>query len=531
MGQTIYTNGCIITMRDLQPMVEALLVEEGIIIAAGSLEEVTKEAQLDAERVDLAGHTLMPGFIDSHSHIINFSQLLSTVPLQGAQTPEALLQKLRDYIAKAQLPEGSWIIGFGYDHNLWPEKKQPDRYLLDQITDKYPIMLAHQSGHMGVVNTLALDELGITMAAKDPAGGRIGRENGELTGYFEENAFSGLSRKIPLPSLAQQKQWMKQAEETYLSFGVTTAQEGKLEPEQLELMQELTSEEKLLLDIVGYVDMQKAEKMPKASQPFWQQYVNGFRIGGYKIFLDGSPQGRTAWLTQPYEPQEEGYCGYPIYDKTEVEALVGRAYAEKRQILAHCNGDAAADQFLQAIQAVRAVYDDKSDRRPVMIHAQLVRSDQIVQMAQLGVIPSYFAAHTYHWGDAHLRNLGPERAMVISPLASTVKQGIALTMHQDTPVILPNMLETIWCAVNRTTREGVLLSQEECLTTWQALKAVTINGAHQYFEEDRKGTLEPGKLADMVILSDNPLTVEKDKIKNIQVLATVKDGQVVFGSV
>ena len=531
MGQTIYTNGCIITMRDSQPTVEALLVEDGIIKAAGSLEEVTKAAQIDAQRIDLAGRTLLPGFIDSHSHIINFSQLLSTVALQGVQTPEALQQKLRDYIAKAQLPEGSWIIGFGYDHNLWPEKKQPDRHLLDQISDKYPLMLAHQSGHMGVVNTLALEQLGITMADKDPAGGRIGRENGELTGYFEENAFSALSQKIPHPSLAQQKQWMKQAEETYLRFGVTTAQEGKMEPEQLELMHQLTKEEKLLLDIVGYLDMQQAEQMSITGQPFWQQYINGFKIGGYKIFLDGSPQGRTAWLTQPYEPQEEGYYGYPIYENAEVEALVGRAFAEKRQILAHCNGDAAADQFLQAIQAARKVYGDKGDLRPVMIHAQLVRPDRIVQMAQLGVIPSYFAAHTYHWGDAHLRNLGPKRAMVISPLASTVKQGIALTMHQDTPVILPNMLETIWCAVSRTTREGFKLSQEERLTPWQALKAVTINGAYQYFEEARKGKLEPGKLADMVILSDNPLTVETDKIKEIKVLATIKEGQVVFGTI
>ena len=290
----VYAIGGENCIKDLVPWIELEFYCTVMRLTCDSLEEVTKAAQIDAQRIDLAGRTLLPGFIDSHSHIINFSQLLSTVALQGVQTPEALQQKLRDYIAKAQLPEGSWIIGFGYDHNLWPEKKQPDRHLLDQISDKYPLMLAHQSGHMGVVNTLALEQLGITMADKDPAGGRIGRENGELTGYFEENAFSALSQKIPHPSLAQQKQWMKQAEETYLRFGVTTAQEGKMEPEQLELMHQLTKEEKLLLDIVGYLDMQQAEQMSITGQPFWQQYINGFKIGGYKIFLDGSPQGRTA---------------------------------------------------------------------------------------------------------------------------------------------------------------------------------------------------------------------------------------------
>lgn len=529
MSQTIYENGCIITMEDDQPTAEALLVEEGVIKAIGTLAEIIQAAEKDAEHVDLKGMTMLPGFIDSHSHIINFSQMFSTVPLQGVSNPGDLKQRVKAYLDKEQLPAGTWVIGFGYDHNLWPDKKQPDKYLLDQISSVHPIMLAHQSGHMGVVNSLALQELGLTMETPDPAGGHIGRAEGELTGYLEENAFSGIAQNVPQPDLEQQKKWMRQAEKTYLQYGITTAQEGKLQPEHMELMQALTTDEKLLLDIVGYMDMQHAKQMLETSQPFIKQYVNGFKIGGYKIFLDGSPQGRTAWLTRPYEPIEEGYCGYPIYTQAEADDLVERAFADNQQVLAHCNGDRAADQFLQAVR--QAEQKHSGQMRPVMIHAQLVRHDQLPQMAELGVIPSYFAAHTYHWGDTHLRNLGPERARVISPLASTAKLDIPLTMHQDTPVIMPDMLETIWCAVNRVTREGVELSQAECLTPWQALKAVTINGAYQYFEEDRKGTLAPGKLADMVILSADPLTVEKEVIKDIQVVATIKAGQLVYGNI
>ncbi|MGO0862293.1 amidohydrolase family protein, partial [Clostridioides difficile] len=194
---------------------------------------------------------------------------------------------------------------------------------------------------------------------------------------------------------------------------------------------------------------------------FVKKYVNRFKIGGYKIFLDGSPQGKTAWLTKPYENSEDGYCGYPIYKDEEVEKFINISVEEKMQLLTHCNGDAAADQLINSFEKVIKEKNIKDDMRPVMIHAQTVREDQVDEMKKINMIPSYFVAHTYYWGDIHIKNLGESRAFKISPLKTTIEKGLIYTLHQDTPVIAPNMLETIWCAVNRITKKGVLIGENE----------------------------------------------------------------------
>ena len=244
--------------------------------------------------------------------------------------------------------------------------------------------------------------------------------------------------------------------------------------------------------------------------------------------LDGSPQGKTAWLTEPYyvppEGQQADYRGYPAITDEEAIALVDKAFGNGWQILAHCNGDAAMDQFIMAIRAATEKYG-KADRRPVMIHAQTVREDQLDAMKELGIIPSFFGMHTYYWGDWHRDSvLGPERAARISPAASTLKRGMIYTQHHDAPVAMPNSIMILASQMNRTTRSGKVLGPEQRVSVMDALKSITINAAYQYFEEDSKGSLEPGKLADLVILDKNPLKAEPADIKDIKVIETIKEG-------
>ena len=224
-----------------------------------------------------------------------------------------------------------------------------------------------------------------------------------------------------------------------------------------------------------------------------------------------------------------------------MDGQVRGAVENGRQILAHCNGDAASGQYLAALEKAAAASPDKPDKpervdklekiralRPVMIHCQTVRDDQLDEMKELGVIPSIFVAHTWYWGDVHLKNLGPERGAHISPVRAALERGLVYNFHQDTPVLEPDMLQTVWCAANRVTRGGQPIGQDQCVGVYDALKGVTCNAAYAYHEEERKGTLEEGKLADLVILDRNPLKTDKRKIRDIQVLETVKEGETLY---
>lgn len=528
MLEQIYYNGPILTMEDAL-YAEALYVKEGKIEKVGTYEEIIKLKHNVTELIDLKGHTLMPAFIDPHSHITAFANTLILVDLSSVTSFKALKEKLIAFKNSKPLTPGEWIIGFGYDHNVLTEKEHPTKLLLDEVSSQHPILISHASGHMGVVNTPALVALGITATTPNPEGGHIGRTEGsqEPNGYLEENAFLHNSSKIPQPSMSTIIQAMDEAQNIYLSYGITTAQDGMVNAQDWQLGKYLADQNKLKIDVVGYVDLKNSPLIIKQNPTYVGQYVNHYKLGGYKIFLDGSPQGKTAWLTKPYENAEGGYRGYPIYTEAEVESLVKAALDENLQLLTHCNGDAAADQLLTAFENV--LKDGHyEDIRPVMIHAQTVRYDQIDRMKAIHMIPSYFVAHTYYWGDIHIQNLGMERASKISPVHTTLLKDVPYTFHQDTPVVLPHMLHTVWCAINRMTQSGVILGEEEKLSPLDALKAITINAAYQYFEEDTKGSLKAGKVADLVILDQNPLTVDPMMIKDIQVLETIKGGKTLY---
>ncbi|MEG0769230.1 MAG: amidohydrolase [Ruthenibacterium sp.] len=522
--QKLYYNGIILTMEE-NALPEAVLTENGVITQIGSYDTLAAAAQ-NAEKIDLMGKTMLPAFIDAHSHFSSYANSFLQVPLEECTTFDEIAQRVKDFIAVNHIAAGQWVAGKGYDHNTLLEKRHPDLHLVDACAPENPLVLQHVSGHVGVFNTKAMTALGITPDTPSPAGGVIGHENGALTGYMEENAFFTFLKNVPLPDMEALMSAYEKAQEGYAAHGITTMQEGMAVSQMIPLFRQLLSKNMLKLDLVGYADLKDADALFAAFPASVQKYDRHFKINGYKIFLDGSPQGRTAWMKQPYL-EEQDDCGYGTMQDSQVLAAVQRAAESGMQLLAHCNGDAAAQQYIDAIKTVSGKADI-AKLRPVMIHAQLLAKEQLPEVKATGLIPSFFIAHVFHWGDIHVKNFGIERAAAISPAGSALARGILFTFHQDTPVLEPDMLETVWCAVNRVTKSGVVLGAEERISAYDALKAVTLHAAYQYFEENTKGSIAVGKHADFVILDQNPLTVAPMAIRDIAVLATIKEDKVLY---
>lgn len=538
--QTLYYNGDILTMEDKRPCVQALLTENGKIVAAGDYGEIKDRADPGVRRADLEGAVLMPGFIDPHSHFTACASRTMEADLSKAKDFDDIVGSIRTFIADRKIKRGEWIQAADYDHNNLKEGVHPRREVLDRAAPDNPLIVKHQSGHMGVFNTMAMELLGVTNRTEAPSGGMLEKQDGAPSGYMEETAFLEWQGRVPMPSATDYLKAYESAQELYASCGITTVQEGMMPSQLIPLYKMLIGSGLLKLDLVAYMDMRESGNVAEEFIDHVGQYKSHVKIGGYKMFLDGSPQGRTAWLRQPYrtEPrtgQPEDYRGYGTLQDEEVYANILKAEKEGMQILAHCNGDMACEQYLNQIEAVYKTMEQdgkpgfyRGDIRPVMVHAQLLGVDQLKAVRRLGVIPSFFLAHVYHWGDVHIRNLGLERASHISPAGSALKEGVVFTLHQDSPVIKQDMLETIWCAAKRETRSGAILGKDERIPVWQALKAVTVHGAYQYFEENEKGTLAVGKAADFAILDKNPLKVETDGIRDIRVKAAVKNDNLLW---
>ena len=326
-----------------------------------------------------------------------------------------------------------------------------------------------------------------------------------------------------------------QVQEVYTSNGITTVQDGGTSGAGLAAMRKAGAAGRLKVDIVAYPSPLESmcpeglDNVMAENQEIVGNYINHVKIGGYKILLDGSPQGKSAWMSAPYENSGD-YCGYPWLKDEQVHACVKKAIADNQQLLTHCNGDAASQQLLDVYETELAASDnpDKDNLRPVMIHCQTVRDDQLDRMVKLHMLPSIFVAHTWYWGDVHLKNFGDKRGRRVSPVKSALDRAMLYNFHTDTPIVRPKLLHSVWAAVNRITRSGVEIGPEQRISVYDALKGITINSAYAYFEEDSKGSIKVGKRADLVILDGNPLKVDPMKIRDIQVLETIKDGEVIY---
>ena len=519
----LFYNGTILTMDRNNPEAAAVAVE------GDRITEVYEEAPSDwrEERVDLGGRTLLPGFIDGHSHFVACANALSQCDLSGAHNFHDIVILMKKFLQERRIPKGAWVIGTNYDHNFLEEKRHPDRYVLDKISSEHPVLVIHISNHMGVANSLALCQHQLDASAEDPQGGRYGRfaEDGSLDGYMEENAFMDFRKADTAFDLETMKTNIEEAQKLYARHGITTIQDGMVNEALYQLLKLLAEQGLFKIDVVGYVDLEHCRSLYQ-ERTKEHAYQDHFRLGGYKIFLDGSPQGRTAWMKEPYEGSDD--CGYPVHADDDLCRLITEALEDGAQLLAHCNGDAAAEQYVDQFTKVMEEHPDWETHRPVMIHAQLVQKAELRRMKELEMIPSFFVAHTYYWGDIHLQNFGRVRAERVSPVQDAIQAGLRYTFHQDTPVLPPDMMKTIGCAVNRITREGVLLAKEQSVTVQQALEAVTIHAAYQYGEEADKGSIEAGKKANFVILEQNPLSVPVGELEKIRVFQTIADGEAIF---
>jgi predicted amidohydrolase YtcJ len=537
IADAIYFGGPIVTVNDAQPTAEALAVKDGKILAVGPQSRLEQSHQGAATTlIDLGGRTLAPGFVDGHVHFLGLGAQavganLLAPPDGGIHTIEDVVARLREFANGPDAERTGWIFGMGYDDALLG--RHPNRDDLDKVSTDTPVMAVHISGHFSAVNSAGLRKIGYTAATADPEGGLIRRRPGssEPSGVLEELAsIPSMIAAVSPATQADKDYYAARALALAKSFGYTTIGEGRaFASNHLDLVS-FATRGLLDIDVMSYIDY--VDRGALAPESFSRSYTNRYRVAGLKVTLDGSPQGRTAWRTTPYvippEGQNPGYTGYPaIPDSQLVASLLDEAYEKRWPVHVHANGDAAIDQMLEAVRLAQQKHGP-GDRRTTLIHGQFLRQDQIPILKELEIFPSLFAMHTFYWGDWYETIIGPEHAQQISPLRSVLDAGLIANSHTDAPVALPNLMQVMWATVNRVSRSGRVIGPGERLAPMEALKAITLWGAYGHFEEEAKGSLVPGKLADMVILSDNPITIDPMKINEIQVLETIKEGATVY---
>lgn len=539
-ADAIYFGGDIVTVNDAQPTAEAIAIKDGKITAVGSLSELTARSKGAATKmVDLNGKTLLPGFIDPHSHFINGMAMedqanVTAPPVGPASTAAEIVTELERFAKAKSKKPGDLILGYGYDDNMLPGDHPLTRDDIDPAFPDNPVIVLHVSTHGAVLNSAALKKFGISAATKTPPGGVIARKPGtqEPTGLLMETAWIPLHEQLPATSRDQEPGQIKYAQDLYAAAGVTTAQDGASMAPQVEVLQRAADRGELFIDVISYPfigDLEKVLKVHPADS--FGSYGKHLKLGGCKILADGSPQGKTAFFTTPYltggPGGEKNWNGEPTFPQKMLNGMFKTCYDNGLQVIAHANGDAGIDAILKGHEFGVAGAADK-DRRTVIIHSQFVRKDQLQKYIDYKMIPSFYTEHTFFFGEAHIKNRGMEQASFISPMKTAIAMGLKPTNHTDFSVVPIDQMMVLWTAVNRKLRSGAVLGPDERVSALDAIKAITINAAYEYFEERSKGSIEPGKLADLVILDNNPLKVDPDAIKGIKVVETIKEGETIY---
>ncbi len=521
-GESVIVNAQLLTLGNAAETATTMLIRDQTIVAIGDEESVLNQASSAARIVDMQGRTIIPGFVDAHSHFPVSG--LSAVSVNIAPPPDgpgasksAVLAALQDAIPEqAGSADSAFVLGFNYDNTVFPDTDHPTRDELDAIGNGHPIYLWHNSGHLGVANSAALEKLGVNENSPAVLGGQRGVDvDGRLNGLLLEKAAPSLTRL--LKELSWQDQWriVSEARDEYLAAGVTTVQNGYAS----ELMRQFLNGLHTLGVLPQRVNTWIAhDKLDPAKRT---QYPANTTV---KIIVDGSPQGLTAYLSSPYRVPAFGKrnAGFPLYHQAQLNALILQYHQLGYQLALHGNGDAAIEQIITALGHAQA-QAPRTDARHILVHAQLVRPDQLARMSAVGLSPSFFTAHTFYWGDWHRRTLGEQRAAGLSPAMSAVENGLRFSLHADSPVTPMDLLFVMWASTTRMTRSGVVLGEVERLDRLTALRAVTIDAAWQAFQESSVGSLEEGKLADFVVLSENPITAVD--IRQVKVEETWIGGQ------
>lgn len=555
MADVLYSGGDILTMSGPTPeYVESLAVKDGRIVFAGPLVDARTFIGPGTQAVNLGGKTLLPGFIDTHGHFVYFGKNLVDANLLGCADVADLVARMKKQAERT--PADGWIVGFGYQARGMKEGRPPTSAELDQVAADRPVMVVDSSGHLGAANVAAFKAAGITADTSDPAGGQFARgaDGKSLLGPMEETALNAVRSKRPPFTGELAARAIIGAADVWASHGQTTAMEAGLGLGNDDIGIVLHAIDEKLLPIDLYVAAKDSalddtlaaaysvasqsnpqaggvvEKLRAARPDLDRRYVNRVRLGGVKFWLDGSLD--TAWFTQPYAENPPGktgaFAGYRQIPDEVLDGVFEKYWPTELQIHMHMNGDAAADQALAAI-AKAVQKHGMRDHRPVFVHATWLRIDQIEKIRACGAIPSFLTAGIIPGGDAVVKLWGAERSAGAMAARTFLRSGLPFTFSHDAPVSpVPSILALVDAGVNRLSGSGKVVGPDERIPPYDALRAVTATAAYQLKEEQSKGTLEPGKLADLVVLDRNPLKVEPTTIKDIVVVETIKEGRTVY---
>jgi predicted amidohydrolase YtcJ len=540
----VFINGTVLTMNNNNSIVQAIAVEHDTIVDEGSNDVIKQLIDEDTVVHDLLGKTLIAGFVDSHSHFPGIGTGKLTVDLNSP--PIGDIASIEDIIIRlttklSTIKEGKWLIGVGYDDSLLKENRHVNRDDLDRISTTVPILLMHVSGHIVAINSLGLELAGLEVDSIDkhvvaPKGGRFVRDNSDrLTGVIEETArFDVLKLAFDL-SFFDFIDMVEQGAQEYAAAGVTTAQSGLSQEGQIKGLSLIDKLGLIPQRLIVWPDMDTGKRWLSGEFDDASYTTENVTIGAIKLVADGSIQAYTGYLAAPYhkhavghgEHSKSDYQGYPSMEQIELENIISELHQKGRQMAVHANGDAAIEMVINAIEKAQEL-SPRPDARHIIIHAQMATIPQLQRMKNIGITPSFFSSHTYYWGDRHREIfMGPERSQGISPARSAVDIGLPFSIHLDTPVVPMDPLFATWSAVNRLTSSGQLLGPHERISVMQALRSVTIDAAWQVFLDNETGSLEVGKKADLVILSENPL-LQPTTLDKIEVLSTYVSGLKIY---
>lgn len=537
----IYYGGTICTVDPQNSMPEALAVSQGRIAAIGSQKDIFKLKNRNTKCIDLCGATLLPGFIDGHSHFLRAGLYEETYldlrpkPIGSIECVDDILRKLKEKVSCT--PAGTWIACHGYDDTALKEKRHITKAELDAVSTQHPIYLRHVSGHLAVVNSCAFSLAHITDSVSNPEGGIFGRtSSGELNGLMEEPAaINQVICHMPDPTEEQWQKGLDTAVAMYTQKGITTAQDGSVTPIIWQQIFKGYERNALHCKVQLFpLDNQPLEHIPALPSGTKLTKDGKISLGAIKLLSDGSIQGYTGYLSQPYHTnpiycKNKEWYGYPAVRYEKLKKDIIKFHLQGRQVAVHGNGDAAIDDIINAVEEAQKT-DGNISLRHIIVHCQMAREDQLEKMKKLNILPSFFPAHIYYWGDRHRDIfLGQERAQRLNPLASALAHNLTFSLHNDSPITPIDPLLLLWTAVNRKTSGGKLLGEQQKISVAEGIKALTIHAAYQVHEEKEKGSIEIGKAADFTLLEQNPYAVDPDQIKDIRIIDTAVNGNGIKG--
>jgi predicted amidohydrolase YtcJ len=534
MAQTntkAFIDGKIYTVNEKQPYAEAVVVEGNKIIYVGSESGARKHITNNTKIIDLNGKLMLPGFNDTHLHFISGGNNLLGINLRPALSKEEFVKIIEEYINNRRLPDSVWITGGRWDHELWFDKSLPTKELIDSVTPNTPVFVSRIDGHVGLANSKALKLAGISNYTKDPDGGLIEHdsETGEPTGILKDNAMDLVLKIIPPPSFEENKEAALRAIVEARKLGVTSVQD-MTQPDQFEAYKNIMEEGKLTCRIYSIWPIDKYEAIVRAGVTVGNEQ-GLIKRGALKGYADGSLGASTAWFFEPYVNDPSNY-GLPmdVVTNGNLEKWAFDVDRNRLQICVHAIGDRANSYMLDLYERIKKE-NAPWDRRFRIEHAQHLRRDDIYRFAEIGVIASVQPYHCIDDGVWAEKRIGQERIKTTHVYHSLIKSGAVVAFGTDWPVAPLNPLLGIYAAVTRRTVDGKNPNgwiPEEKISVEDAIKCYTLNAAYSSFEEKEKGSVEIGKLADFVVLSDDILTIDPVKIKDVVVEMTVFDGEIIY---